>query len=133
MRKLLLILLFAVASCTEPLVPTNTLCVQYSIGSASTTSTVEIVDGYVVCDKWRLRAMSTPDNKTVLTRDTAITTELGTVTTETAFVFNNNQSGDTVRGIYVNHTAGSVCNTYDTLPVVVIKVPCKPRNTNGDF
>lgn len=126
MSKLCLILLFAIASCTEPLVQTQTLCVRYRIGEASTTATVKFVDGYVVCDNWKLSVTSTPNNKYRLFRDTTLQTEFGTVYSSSTFLFDNNQVSDTIRGIYISHSEGSVCNTYDTLPVTITHCSINP-------
>lgn len=125
MQYFLLILLCAIASCTEPLAPTKQLCVQYKIGNASTTSTVKFANGFVVCDNWRLSISSTQNNQTRLFKDTVVIVGSDTVYNSVEFLFGNNQIGDTVRGVYVSHNKGKVCNTYDTLPVVVTKVPCK--------
>jgi len=130
MKSILLILLFALASCTEPLTPTNTLCVRYRIGEASTTSTVQFVDGYVVCDNWILSIQSTPENQTRLFRDTTIQTEFGNVYCSSTFLFANNQVSDTIRGIYISHSKGVVCDTYDTLPVIITRCNSSPNGEN---
>ena len=132
MRTIVLILLFAITGCTEPLAPTSAVCVHYRIGNAEHTSTVQFVDGWVVCDNWRLSITSTPNNQTRLFRDTTMQGELGTVYQSSEFLFNNAQVSDTIRGVYVSHSKGSVCDTYDTLPVWAVRVPCS-TNPNGDL
>jgi len=129
MRKLLLILLFAIASCTEPLTPSSAYCVQYRIGEASTTSAVEIVDGNVTVGYWKLFPQSTPNGTTILTRK--INKPELNVNSITTFEFPNNHVGDTIRGICIQHTWGNTCNTTDTLPVWFIKVPCKQSPTDN--
>lgn len=123
MRTLLLILLFAFASCTNAIVPTERYCIEYHIGDTWTVGEVtQSTDGVRVND-WVMQVTQTPDNKTVLTCETH--RYEANVHSITAFEFDNVQAGDTVRGIYINHTWGSDCNTTDTLPVWFVRVPCK--------
>lgn len=131
MRTLLPILLFAIASCTEPLITEQSICIEYHIGNTWTTSTVQFVDGWVVCDNWRLSITSTPNNQTRLFRDTTIQGELGTVYQSSEFLFNNAQVSDTIRGVFISHNKGSVCDTYDTLPVWAVRVPCSTNPQGG--
>ena len=114
-------------SCTEPLIYNDSYCVEYHIGQAWTRGEVKQGNGKVSVNDWSFDVYTTVKNETMLFRDTTV----GTVYQSSTFLFPNNQIGDTIRGMYISHSKGDVCNTYDTLPVYVLRVPCNP--TRGDI
>lgn len=128
--KLPLFILLLLCSCSNPITPTEQYCIEYHIGGTWSRGEVEFVNGMVTIDNWNLSVTSTPDNQTRLFRDTTVQTVLGEVYRSSTFLFPNGQQSNTIQGKYISHSKGVVCDTYDTLDVVVIRVPC--NNSSGE-